>query len=131
MSDFEDRITKLMRDIDDKGANAHLSAALWSLARARDHIRAWVANPNDQSDDGILHFKPPKSPEVRFEWHPRVKRVYMIREQGAEETEGAVVHAEPIAYGVEDHGAAQNAVLIWMRGYNEGRCPHVGSNLIN
>lgn len=71
----------------------------------------------------ILHFKPPQFPEVRFEWHPGIKQVYVIHTT----TEPQV--AEPMAYEIENHGAAQNAVLIWLRGYKEGRTPVVGSKL--
>lgn len=72
---------------------------------------------------GVLHFKPPKYPEVRFEWHPGVRQVYVIRTGIRPEV------AEPMAYEIENHGAAQNAVLIWLRGYREGLAPVVGSRL--
>ena len=50
---------------------------------------------------------------MRFEWHPKKKRVYMIRL--SDPTIG-----EPIAYDICDHGAAWNAVLIYLRGFREG-----------
>lgn len=51
--------------------------------------------------------------DCRFEWHPISQTVYIIRL-------GAVpVIADPIAFNIETHGAAWNAVLIFNRGYRE------------
>lgn len=71
----------------------------------------------------ILHFKPPQFPELRFEWHPVSKQVYLIRTGVLPEV------GEIMAYEIENHGAAQNAVLIWLRGYQEGRTPVLGTRL--
>lgn len=63
----------------------------------------------------IYHIKTPTFPQFRFEWHPVAKRVYLIRV-------GAVpLVGEPIAFEVKTHGDAQNAVLIWLRGYRQAK----------
>jgi hypothetical protein len=59
----------------------------------------------------ILIIKTPTFPQFQFEWHPGAKRVYLTRI-------GATV-GEPIAFEITTHGAAQNAVLIWLRGYRQ------------
>ena len=65
------------------------------------------------ANEGIYHIKAPTFPQFRFEWHIGARRVYLIRD-------GAVpVIGEPIAFEVKDHGAAQNAVLIFLRGYRQ------------
>jgi hypothetical protein len=61
------------------------------------------------------HIKNPRLPQFRFEWHRDSKRVYLVRLGGFPEI------GEPIAYEVADQGQATNAVLIWCRGYHEGR----------
>lgn len=65
----------------------------------------------DEKDGEILHFKQGRVPELRFEWHPISKVVYVVQ------VDVPLVQADPFAWGVEDHGAAWNAVLIWCRGY--------------
>jgi hypothetical protein len=120
--DLDAEITKLMRHIEDLGANMHLTSAQMALSRARDLVRVWMQGGKEPVGP-ILHFNPPRNPEVRFEWHSGTKRVYVIRVPA--DPAVTTVHADPIAYEIVDHGAAQNAVLIWMRGYNEGRCPKV------
>jgi hypothetical protein len=62
-------------------------------------------------DARVFHIKTPAFPQFRFEWHPGVKRVYIIR-LGVEPLMG-----EPFAYEIDDEGAARNAVLIFLRGY--------------
>lgn len=66
-----------------------------------------AARPGEQ----ILHIKTPTFPQFRFEWHPGAKRVYLIRVGGS--------IGEPIAFEITTHGAAQNAILIWLRGYRQ------------
>jgi hypothetical protein len=61
----------------------------------------------------IYHIKTPTFPQFRFEWHPGARRVYLIR-VGA-----APVIGEAMAFEVKTHGDAQNAVLIWLRGYRQ------------
>jgi len=61
----------------------------------------------------IYHLKIPTLPQYRFEYHPKLKKVYLIR-SGTETPIG-----EPLAHDIENHGAAWNAVLIWSRGYRE------------
>lgn len=62
----------------------------------------------------VLHIKCPQRPEFRFEWHTRVRKVYVIRL--ADPT-----HGECMAHEIENHGAAINAVLIWNRGFKEAQ----------
>ena len=63
----------------------------------------------------ILHIKTPTFPQFRFEWHPGTRRVYLIR-VGA-----TPVIGEAMAFEITTHGAAQNAVLIWLRGYRQAK----------
>ncbi len=59
----------------------------------------------------ILHFKQARVPELRFEWHPVRDIVYVVQ------MDTKVIQADPFAWGVETHGAAWNAVLVFCRGY--------------
>lgn len=63
----------------------------------------------------IYHVSNPRLPQFRFEWHPHVRKVYLIR-LGSRRDVG-----DPIADNVETHGAAVNTVLVWSRGYHEAR----------
>jgi hypothetical protein len=62
----------------------------------------------------IVVIKNPRLSRFRFEWHPGVKRVYLIR-LGVLPLTG-----DPVAFDVDTHGAAENAVRVWCRGYREG-----------
>ena len=65
--------------------------------------------------EGIYHIQAPTFPQFRFEWHPSARRVYLVRV-------GAVpVIGEAMAFEVKNHGDAQNAVLIWLRGYRQAK----------
>ncbi len=66
----------------------------------------------DKNVRGIRHFKQPRMPEVRFEWHPECQIVYVVQNRMVGPQE-----ADPFAWNIKDHGAAWNAVLIWCRGY--------------
>ncbi|MGE0154812.1 MAG: hypothetical protein AB7R90_19500 [Reyranellaceae bacterium] len=59
----------------------------------------------------ILHVAAPSFPQFRFEWHAAKKIVYCA------DLRGKPVIGNAIAHNVDNHGAAQNAVLIWLRGY--------------
>lgn len=63
----------------------------------------------------ILHIKAPLFSQFRFEWHGDQERVYLIR------LDATPLHGEPIAFAIKTHGDAQNAVLIWLRGYRQAR----------
>jgi len=62
----------------------------------------------------IIHLKAAHVPDYRFEWHPEVKRVFAFKQGG----KGV---PEILAFGIENHGAALNAVNIWTRGYRSAR----------
>jgi hypothetical protein len=62
-------------------------------------------------DGPIKIIKSPNWPQFRFEWHPKVKRVYLVH-VGQKPEIGTV-----FAFEIENEGQAQNAVLIWLRGY--------------
>jgi hypothetical protein len=66
-------------------------------------------------DTQILHIKSPTFPQFRFEWHPKVKRVYVVRIGMTPEI------GEPIAFEITTHGDAYNAVAIWLRGYKQAQ----------
>lgn len=67
----------------------------------------------------VHHIRCPRLPQYRFEWHEQARRLYLVR-LGVEPEVGEIV-----AFDVDTHGAAINAVLIWCRGYDEGRRPAV------
>ena len=54
-------------------------------------------------------------PQFRFEWHPRGRKVYVVRVGALPEV------AELIADNIDNHGAAINATLLWCRGYHACR----------
>lgn len=55
-----------------------------------------------------------------FEWHPRSRRVYYLRPTGKKTKDGKdVMTGQIIAFDIETHGDAINAVNIWNRGYAE------------
>ena len=63
----------------------------------------------------ILHLKQPKFPQFVFEFHPLTQTVYGLR------PEYIKVNAFVIAENITDRGAAENAVLCWLRGYKQGK----------
>lgn len=63
----------------------------------------------------VLKISNSRIPEFRFEWHPSAKRVYAVR-KGVQPEVG-----ELVAFDVETHGAAINAVNTWCRGYLTAR----------
>lgn len=69
----------------------------------------------------IKHIRSAKFPQLRFEYHPETKRVYFIRVGVAPEV------GEVVAENVDSEGAAQVAVLVWLRGYREGSTPTIGA----
>lgn len=81
----------------------HFGSVLGALARAAG------------ADVSIFHIKAPTFPQFRFEWHPKQKVVYMISVGASPEI------GEPIAENADDHGRAQMAVLIWLRGYRTAK----------
>lgn len=69
-------------------------------------------------DDAILHIKTKNYPDFLFEWHPRKQNVYICRIlRDDHRNQLPRQSAEVIAFNIENHGQAQNAVLIWLRGY--------------
>jgi hypothetical protein len=63
----------------------------------------------------ILRLHQPNHPDLHFEWHPETEKVYVIRLK-------ILPHrGEIVAFGVQDHGAAHNAVLTWLRGYGTAK----------
>jgi len=62
----------------------------------------------------ILHLKQPNWPQFRFEWHPKTKRVYYLRAESPN-------IGRLLAFDIDTEGGAINAVLIFLRGYQEHR----------
>jgi hypothetical protein len=87
----------------------------------RDRFRAFLAREQEPHPTGagrdIYHLKTVSLPQYRFEWHPKKRIVYLIRVGTKPEI------GEAIAFNIETHGDAHNAVLIWSRGYAEGQAP--------
>lgn len=69
--------------------------------------------------DGIYVIKVPSNMRYRFEYHPGVKRVFVI-DLAQKVDKGKNAQAEIAATDVADHGAAVRAVLEWNRGYKAG-----------
>jgi hypothetical protein len=66
----------------------------------------------------ILKIHNKNYPDFRFEWHPGVQKLYVIRVM--KDKEGRPLpsqHGELVAFNIENQGQAQNSVLIWCRGY--------------
>lgn len=63
----------------------------------------------------IYHIKAPNAPQFRFEYHPGIKKVYLIRVGAVPEI------GEMFAHEIETEGAAWNAVLIFLRGYRTAK----------
>jgi hypothetical protein len=63
----------------------------------------------------IVHIKAPTIPQFRFEWHPKIKKVYLIRVGAIPEI------GEMFAHEIETEGAAWNSVLIFLRGYRTAK----------
>ena len=59
----------------------------------------------------IKHISQPNAPEVRFEWHLKSKKVFVIRHWRVP------IVAECIAEGVSTDGQSQMSVILWLRGY--------------
>jgi len=73
----------------------------------------------------ILHIRAPLATEFRFEWHPQIRKVYLVR-QGREGPELGEILAEH----AETHAHAINFVQTFLRGYREGQAPGVKPHLI-
>ena len=72
----------------------------------------------ETSPDAILKIKTKNYPDFLFEWHPSSTKVYLLRVlRDANGNPEPRQRAELVAFGIENHGAAQNAVLVWLRGY--------------
>lgn len=93
----------------------------------RDRFREFLGRDPHPSAGGhaILNIRAPSVPKFRFEWHSQKRRVYLIRVGGKPEI------GEVIAFDIETHGDAINAVNIFLRGYNEGRVPGVKPHLVD
>jgi hypothetical protein len=91
----------------------------------RAKFEEWLGrdpHPSGAAKD-IWHLAAPGIPEFRFEWHPKRRNVYLIR------TTAAKPIGEIIAFNIETHGDAHNAVLIFLRGYREGKTPGIKHHL--
>jgi hypothetical protein len=73
---------------------------------------------HNHSVGSIYHLSTPNYPDFHFEWHSGRGRVYIIRllrdRHGSPEPNQL---GELIAFDINDHGSAHNAILIWLRGY--------------
>lgn len=71
------------------------------------------------ADRKVWNLSSPAFPQYRFEWHPQSRKVYLAR------LTSSPVVGEVLAFNIETHGDAINAVNIWTRGYREGQTPNV------
>lgn len=78
-------------------------------------------HPSGRNNQGhfapFLNLSSTGTPEYRFEWHPQKRIVYLIR------LAAVPLIGEAMAFNIETHGDAINAVRIWLRGYNEAKTP--------
>ncbi len=68
----------------------------------------------------ITHIKTPNFPEFRFEWHPEISKVYLIRAS-------APTIGECISEHANDHGLAFGFVQTWLRGYRAAATPKLSA----
>lgn len=79
--------------------------------------------------------KQPNFPHFRFEWHPGVKKLYLVRLGHMETIDGEKVfvplptnqhcRAERVGEHVLSEGEAYNYVQAFLRGYREGQTPNL------
>lgn len=65
--------------------------------------------------NGIFHFTQSRIPEVRFEWHPGAKIVYVLQTKPAQGR--TTCEGDPIANDIMSVASAQMAAIVWCRGY--------------
>lgn len=78
-----------------------------------DFLRRRPPHPSGAARD-FYHVSVPAYPDLRFEWHPKKRIVYLVR-LGRTPLVG-----EAICHNIETHGDAWNAVLHFTRGLAEG-----------
>lgn len=92
----------------------------------REKIREWRGRPANYTGNGMAVLK--MSSPIRdtiFEWHPQTRKVFYVElTRGAD---GTITSGTgyTIAFNIETHGDAENARLIWLRGYEKGQSPSV------
>lgn len=71
----------------------------------------------------ILNIKWPALPEFRFEYHPRIGKIYWMRLPVTDEWTGETpkVQAYVLAEHVKDEGEAFGRVQTFARGFREGQ----------
>jgi hypothetical protein len=72
-----------------------------------------VASPFAQRQ--VYHLRQAQVPAFRFEYHPGVRKLYVIPTQQIGDLSPSV--ARLLMDNVPDHGAATNFVLAWCRGW--------------
>lgn len=85
----------------------------------RDRIAEFFGREPHPSANGRQVYHLRSASGFSFEWHPRTRKVYLVR------TDHKPVVAEVMAFDIETHGDAVNAINIWLRGYHEGQLPGV------
>ncbi len=82
-------------------------------AKLSDSLQS--ARPMEIVPGQVLVMKQPSFPQFRFEWHPFVKRVYVIRIGAAQEI------GDPIAFEITENKAAMEVTRMWLRGYTAAK----------
>jgi hypothetical protein len=76
-------------------------------------------DPHPSGREMCYHIKQPSFPQYRFEWHPKSRKVYLIR-LGITPLVGEI-----LAEHAETHGAAIAFVQTFLRGFREGAAPTI------
>jgi hypothetical protein len=83
-----------------------------------------VGNTPEHEPNAILRMTTQNYPDFVFEWHPTVQKVFVIRLKKDENGELLPNQkGEIVAFNIDNQGAAQNSMLIWLRGYQTAENP--------
>ena len=81
-----------------------------------DFVGAHTLTPDEhaarvQELGQIFHLTQPNAPELRFEWHPKSHKLFVIRHWRVP------IVAESIHDDIRNNAQAQMTVIVWLRGY--------------
>lgn len=75
----------------------------------------------------IAYIRAAEFPRFRFEWHPAARKVYLV---STATPPGQPLIGEAIAFDIENHGQAINAVNVYLRGYRRARLELTAPDLL-
>jgi len=103
----------------------HILTLLQGAPKTQEAVAAALHIKPDPTGGGqkILYFR---NMHGEFQWHPLVQKVYYMRSTGRAAPDGSMIReGQIVGFNIITHGDAANAVLIWCRGFDEGRKPEV------